>query len=260
MTLKNEKLIVGVMACCSIKKYKQQMEGCRRTWYKECIKNEVPTYFYTGKIGCNDCIGGDSLIHLDRVRNDFKSSTYKQWYGLKNMYEHHPNADFYFLIGTDTYIQPFLILEMLKGYNRNTGLFFGGDGDFRNVLDKNKTIKVYFHSGGSGFIVSNYTMKLIFEKIDFWIQYWEEITKTGPNSYLNPACDVSIAYLIQKYSLGEIQTTKYFRGCDWKGKVNSYQCCKDDIGSEKILSCHYMTPDQMMEIYHINLQFLKKRN
>lgn len=242
-------LIVGVMACCSLQKYILQIEGCKKTWVKECQKLKIPTYFFTGQEGCLCNNTDKQLVHLNGVKNDFKSSTYKQWYGLKYMYENHKNAKFYFLIGTDTYINPTLVLNLLKKYNENEGVYLGGHGDFRNIVDNNTNNKVYFHSGGSGFIISNYTMKSIYNKIDFWVDYWEKLTDKGLNKVLDVACDVSVAYFIKKYDFAKTYTTSQFRGCDWKGFVKNYRCCEKITKPFETISCHYMNPRDMLEMH-----------
>lgn len=250
----NHNLIIGVMACCDKEKYIEQMEACKKTWFKGTIESSIPTYFFTGEVcGNYKCKNDKNIIHLKNVNNDFISSTYKQWYGLKYMYESHPNAKFYFLIGTDTYIQCEKLLSFLKDFDYTDNLYIGGHGDIKLIHDEN----IYFHSGGSGFILSNSLMKEIYKYIPQWIDQWFQLCNKN-NLNLLTACDVSMAYLIYKYKLGKTIKTEKFRGCNWKGFVNDFKCCGTKIKYNDLLSCHYMNPSDMDEMH--KLIFLDKNN
>jgi hypothetical protein len=243
-----KELIVGVMSCCSKPKYQDQIDGCKKTWVKECEKNNIPVYFFSGEEECK-CVDKSMIVHLKGVKNDFKSSTYKQWYGLKHMYQLHPNAKFFFLIGTDTYINVQNLLNMLKTYNPLEKIYLGGHGDTRIIIENRKLTQIYFHSGGAGFILSNSTMKMVYPIIDVWIDYWKLLTSVV-NKNLNVACDVSIAYLLKKYNMAKVHINNNFFGCNWKGMISSIVCCRDNpkLKPKLIVSCHYMNPSDMNDI------------
>ena len=104
--MENCDLIVLVYACYTVSKYKKQIEIMNSTWVKKCetYKNIKVLYFLgEEKIhGFNDtdCI---KYINLFGVKNDYLSASYKQFLGMKYIYENY-KTKFIICLGTDTYL------------------------------------------------------------------------------------------------------------------------------------------------------------
>ncbi len=264
---KNQDIVIGLLACCSIDKYINEIKACKQTWCKdylnqsinnnqetqtqnqESINNNIHIYFLTGdkSLQCKcECETDRHTLHLPRVGNNYESSRDKQWLGLKHMYVSHPDADFYYLAGTDTYCNVLNLQKYLKNFNSNEFLYIGGHGDTRIINGET----VYFHGGGAGFIISNSLMKTIYPLIDSW-----------SNNCILPKvwCDVSFAHLI--YTLKNYQnidiktiTSVDFRSCNFQGIHGVNACCNnielDTISQKRLICCHYMNPDNMINFHN----------
>ena len=106
-------LIILVFACYTIEHYRNQIEIINTTWGAKCetYKNIKILYFLGEEkvTGFNDtdCI---KYINLDGVKNDYLSASYKQFLGMKYIYENY-KTKFIISIGTDTYLNiPKLLL------------------------------------------------------------------------------------------------------------------------------------------------------
>ena len=243
-------LAVGLLACCSKDFYNEQIKACKETW----CNSDIPIYYFTGEKCSGNC--ENNVIHLPNVKDDVLSATYKQWNGLRWLYEKHPEAKFYYFAGTDTYARLDKLIEYLKNMNSEENLYIGGHGFIRNETGK----EIYFHSGGSGFILSNSLMKNIYELIPDWIEKWNSHT----NWWIKIACDWSIGCLFDHYNI-DIKTIKSdnFYACNWKGFVKGGKKCCNDINIEDLLVCHYMEPNDMKEIhkmYNNSLEILREIN
>lgn len=252
----NPDLVIGLLACCTKEKYQNQIKACLRTWMNNTTQTNI--YFLNGE-SCG--LGKECApsIHLKGVADDYYSASLKQWYGLKELYQRHPQSKYYYIAGTDTYIRIEKVLNILKSFNPKKMIYFGGHGDDRLINAE----KVYFHSGGSGFILSNPVMAVIDQLILGWIKEWENLTV---NSDLRPACDVALAYFLKKYTQTETIVSDTFRGCNWRGygQNKTFKCCSQDTNLETVYVCHFMEPEDMdrydhflkdeMTRYHFNFE------
>lgn len=229
-------LVIGILSCCTKPEYYQQILACNDTW---CKKSKIPIYFFSGEECSGKC--GENVVHLKNVGDDYTSAGFKQWYGMKFLYENHPKSKFYYIIGSDTYVQLDKILEYISSFNSNEYLYIGGHGNYYNVKNK----KIYFHSGGCGFILSNSLMCFIYPRIQNWVE-----------SCFIPiyCCDVWLAYMLE---ICEIKINlifcNNFRGCTLDGLDNKRNICcvskRHDILNCWV--CHYMTPKMMFEFEKI---------
>ena len=142
------------------------------------------------------------------------------------------------------------MLQWLQKFDHQENLYMGGHGDVRKIHDDNGPCEIYFHSGGSGFLLSNSAMKAIYPYISQWINQWSDLCKPDSRqSYLDNACDIAIAYFLTKYNLAKIIKTDSFRACNWKGYVGKFKCCGKNIPFQDLLSCHYMNPVDMDKMF-----------
>ena len=156
------------------------------------------------------------------------------------LYEKFPEKDFYYFAGTDTYARLDKILNFLQTLNPKENLYIGGHGFTRYDTGK----EIYYHSGGSGFILSNSLMKTIYPYILDWIIEWNKNV-----SWIKVACDWSIAALFHEKKIN-VKTIKLenFKACNWKGLIKGGEKCCKEIDNEKVWVWHYMEPSDMLKI------------
>ena len=126
-----------------------------------------------------DLVDENKYIYLKDVKNDYNSAAYKQNLGLKYIYENY-NVDFVFTCGTDTYINIENLLLYISQFDKDQNLYIGGHGDYRMV--GNDTI--YYHSGGSGFILTNSVLSRIYYDLYNIQNEWEKICLKNNVQYL----------------------------------------------------------------------------
>lgn len=227
------KVSIGVFGSCHNDQYRQQIDNCKQTWCKD-VEN---VFFFCG---INRWEKYPDLVHFD-CQDDELSATYKQWNGMKWLHQHSP-SDFYFIVGTDTFVVYKNLIKMLANYDPNQHAYIGGHGDVRKL-----DTFVYFHSGGSGFIITHKTMQMIIDKIDDHLLQWTALCHRFAQ-YLIYGCDVSIAYLLMKHRVPSY-TEEHFYGCNHKGFAKGKPCCNHIVQESKIISCHYMNGNEMNELY-----------
>ena len=231
------KIVINIFACATIEKYKQEIIKINETWGKKAEENGIKILFFLGEEK-TDLIDENKYIYLKDVKNDYNSAAYKQNLGLKYIYENY-NADFVFTCGTDTYINIDNLLSYINQFDRNTKLYIGGHGDYRTIENNN----TYFHSGGSGFILTNSVLNELYSRL-YNIQIeWTTICLKNNVEYLIIACDVLIGYYVSKIVNIEIINNENFYACNYKGYSynNTYKCCGDKVKLSEIISCHNMT-------------------
>ena len=224
-------LIICIYACDTIPKYREQILKINETYGKMLTDNIKLVYFLGEEIE----LIGDNYIHLPGVKNDYRSSFYKQNLGLKYI---HDNFDFKFVIccGSDTYLNIPKLMNFIKQFDSTQNYYIGGHGCNRMVLGNN----YYFHSGGPGFILSKECLKNIYPYLYSMIGEWESI-----NPELNYACDVAISYFLQiKVNRLEIVKNSNFHHCNHHGSP----CCVGKVVFQNIISCHNMSPSDFDEM------------
>ena len=142
-------LSIGVMATNINDKYKQQIDACLQTWCKDAEERDAKVYFFGGYIAYTNADGSSykNYINLPNVGENFGSAFYKQFLGLKWLYDNSP-SQWYHLVGTDTYVNIANLIKLIKNYKSTDDICLGGHGDERQIGLR----RIYFHSGGSGFV------------------------------------------------------------------------------------------------------------
>ena len=237
-------LAIGLMATLVNRGYQDQITACRQTWIPDGLSVGVKTFSFVGETKAPALEEGQTdIIRLDGVGDDFPSSTYKQWYGLRWLLAHQP-ADFYLLAGTDNYINVAAVVQMLKAYKSETPLLIGGYTESRQVAG----VRTLFPLGGGGFILSHAALILIEPHIESIIAEWLMMAKAGQCEVA--ACDVCIAYQARKMDIPFVMINgmypsswvQYFKGL-------MYPFFIPNFSFEKILVCHYMEPADQ-HLYH----------
>ena len=242
-------LIICLYGCDTIQKYKHQIYKLNEV-YNDVLREypNIKIIFFLGEEKTD--VHGDNYINLHGVKNDYLSASYKQFLGLKYIYENF-KTKFVIVCGTDTYLNIPKLNNFIKNYDPNDNLYIGGHGDNRNLV----TTSVFFHSGGPGFILSCSCLTKIYPKLHNFMNEWILICKKNNIEYLISACDVGIAYLVnlkeisaKTIDVGEL----VFTHCNFRG----YPCHAGKINYETLVSCHNMSLSDFDEF----TQILKKNN
>jgi hypothetical protein len=150
-------------------------------------------YFLGGNGNPNKKFSGSNYIYLDDVSNDYRSASYKQFLGLKYIHDNY-KTKFVLCCGTDTYINIKKLDLLIRSYNPEENLYIGGWGCYRQIHPD--TEKLYFHSGGPGFILSKTCLQKIYPRLESILEEWLTICNKN-NIELHDACDVCISYFLQ---------------------------------------------------------------
>jgi hypothetical protein len=237
------KIIVNIFACSTVEKYKQEIIKINETWGKKAEENGIKILFFLGEEK-TDLIDDNKYIYLKDVKNDYNSAAYKQNFGLKYIYENY-NVDFVFTCGTDTYINIENFLLYINKLDKNKKLYIGGHGSYRMIGNDN----TYFHSGGSGFILSNSVLSELYSQLYNIQNEWTTVCVKNNVQYLIVACDVLIGYYVSKIVNIEIINNENFYACNYKGYYNNNtcKCCGDKVNIYEIITCHHMSLDEFDE-------------
>lgn len=232
------KIVICVFACATIERYKLELLKVVDTWGRHAKEKGINVFYFMG--GEQTDLIGDNYIYLDGVENSYQSASDKQNLGLKYIYEkEHP--DYTLVCGTDTYVH---VDNLLFYCLTNTNIdYIGGGGG--NPLYFHMDKSYYYHSG-AGFILSGKALTFLYPLLENMSGAWKNTCNYYGRDYLIPACDACISYFLQNGFMEEKDITKeptLFFGCNYKGYVQDKLCCGDKVNYQKIILCHYMTPN-----------------
>jgi len=229
-------LVIVVFGCDTKNKYRNQILKIQQTYGKVIDEyDNIEMLFFLGKKTASS-LKGEKFIHLDDVDDSYSSAGFKQWHGLKYVYEN-LNTKFVMCFGTDTYINVKKLDIFLKKFNHNDNLYIGGHGHHRNINNKS----IYYHDGGAGVILSKVCLEKIYVKIsnvNNFMTEWRNMYFHGWSA-LKDACDVAIGYLAQTSEINAqiIKENNHFFQCSYKGG----SCHRSGINMKNIISCHTMS-------------------
>ena len=253
-------LAIGIMATFINKKFHRQIIACYETFCQSMDEIGIPFYFFCGTTKPAMPLPRDianHIVHLPEVGDDYASASDKHWLGYAYMHKH-LSADWYGIIGTDSYIYPLRLLRLLGKYRSNFPAVVGGYGEMRAIRQMN----VYFNFGGGGTYLSEPALALLLPHIPSIRAEWRATAL--PN-----ACDVALGYYCHRYDI-PIITERTIYSCSWTGKFNdpptdSFSVCGPII-IDKMAACHYMSPRSMRAIHRwkddinfYNSVFLRER-
>lgn len=229
-------LVINVFGCPTIEKYKNQILKINETWRIAAENMGVKVLFFFGEEQ-TDLIG-ENYIYLPNVNNDYESAAWKQYLGLKHIYENY-DAKFIFSCGTDTFINVKKLLSFLGIFNYDKKLYIGGHGTTRQIGNKH----VYFHCGGAGTIITNKIVEELYPILHDIQNQWKVICKNNLVDYLIPACDVSMPYFLMYINDVEIiKNDNSFYSCNYLGhRTDGSHCCTNMITINNIITCHGMS-------------------
>lgn len=238
--MENYDLIILVYGCYTIEKYKRQIETINSTWGKKCetYKN-IKLLYFLGEKKINDFNDTDCIkyINLFGIKDNYLSASYKQFLGMKYIYENY-KTKFIICVGTDTYLNIPKLLLYINTFEYTDCLYIGGHGCERQIGSK----KYYFHSGGPGFIITYNCLNKLYNLLPNLMKNWINVCNINNIQYLIPACDVAISYYLQQpyINVKIIKTNDLsFLFCNYKG----FPCHHNNINVSNIISCHLMNND-----------------
>jgi hypothetical protein len=246
--MENCDLIVLVYACYTVEKYKKQIEIMNSTWVKKCETHKnIKVLYFLGEEKINgfndtDCI---KYINLVGVKNDYLSASYKQFLGMKYIYDHY-KPKFIICVGTDTYLNIPKLLSYINNFNYDDCLYIGGHGCERQIGNK----KYYFHSGGPGFIITYGCLKKLYSLLHNLMEEWINICNKYNISYLIPACDVAVSYFLHQPNINATvikENNLSFCHCNYRG----YPCHPNQVNVSNIISCHLMNENDFYNFTNI---------
>jgi len=238
-------LIICIYACDKVPRYKDQILKILETWGSE-RSDRVKILFFLGEEQSEDW--GDDFIHLPGVRDDYISASYKQFLGIKYIHDHYPMYRFLLCIGTDAFPVIDRLLDFLKDLDANKSLYIGGHGCHRRINDIYP--RLYYHSGGPGFLLSRAAVDRLYPILDTAVEVWTSICERN-HLDLAYACDVAISYFVHQD--GGIQIVRHdgFFHCNHHG----LPCHAHQIDKNNIFSCHSMSLEDVQDFF----QYLKNK-
>jgi hypothetical protein len=231
-------LIILVYACYTKENYKNQIKCVNNTWGKKCEEyKNIKLLYFLGEEKISEFTDTEYIkyINLPGIKDDYYSASYKQFLGLKYIYDNY-NPKFVMCCGTDTYLNIPKLMTYINNFNSNDCLYIGGHGCNRQIGNKN----YYFHSGGAGFILSYNCLQKIYKLLYNLMNDWINICKLNNIEDLIPACDVAISYYVQQPEINAtiIKAINFtFIGCNYVGN----KCCGNQIEIKNLISCHNMS-------------------
>lgn len=239
-------IIFCIFACDTIERYKKEIEKIKETWGKTNV-DSYKLLFFLGEKGpfCDsDC------IHLENVENDYLSASYKQYGGLKYIYENY-NFNYVFICGTDTFVLTDNLIKFINDdpqISPDKPLIIGGHGDNRQICNTS----VHFFAGGPGFILSKATMDIIYPQLGTMQEEWMWLCAENGYTTFVTACDLSLCYFLKRCGIIFINAENRFFNCNYLGYYPDHSpCCVKSVNIKTMISCHHMSLDNFDELQKI---------
>jgi hypothetical protein len=245
-------IIFCIFGCDTIDKYRKEILKIKETWGKApsapsnkvlegkapCEKDlENKILFFLGEEGP---FHDDDCVHLENVENDYLSASYKQYGGLKYIYENY-NFNYVFICGTDTFVLTDNLIDYINDESEispDKPLVIGGHGDNRKICNQT----VHFFSGGPGIILTKATMDIIYPELGTMQEEWMWLcAENGYTTYI-PACDLSLCYFLKRYGIIFVNVVNRFFNCNYLGYNPDHSvCCAKTVNIQTMISCHHMS-------------------
>ena len=261
------KLVVCVFGCVTVERYRLQVEAVNATWRRRLeADNErerdpffcIEVLFFLGEER-HPAMSGAEYVYLPGVGNDYASASYKQFLGLRYIFERfHP--DFVYCCGTDTYVNApklrrFVCDRSMSG-RTDARAYIGGDGFYRTV--ERDRPQYYYHDGGAGVFLTHSALESLYFPLLLLgdaeggtkagrvavMDHWTRLCRQHSVEYLQPACDVCLAYYLGDRT-EVLRHQQLFRYCTYLG---AHPCgVSADVDVRKIVTCHHMSLEDFRE-------------
>ena len=244
-------IIFCIFGCDTIEQYKKEILKVKETWGKvptnkppkgatDNKATQSPTnnllLFFLGEEGS---LQDEDCIHLENIGNDYLSAGFKQYAGLKYIYENY-NFNYVFICGTDTYVLTDNLIEYINQdpqISPDKPLVFGGHGDNRQIGE----LYVHFFSGGAGIVLTKATMDIIYPELGMLQDEWMWFcTDNGYKTFVT-ACDLSLCYFLKRRGIIFLNVCNRFFNCNYLGYHFNLACCAKSVDLRTMISCHNMS-------------------
>ena len=257
-------IIFCVFGCDTIDKYRKEILKIKETWGKapslmvptgkaplaptalqpsnKVFEDKAPNapnkiLFFLGEEGP---LHDDDCVHLENVENDYLSASYKQYGGLKYIYENY-NFNYVFICGTDTFVLTDNLIDYINNESEispDKPLVIGGHGDNRKICNET----VHFFSGGPGIILTKATMDIIYPELGTMQEEWMWLCAENDYTTYIPACDLSLCYFLKRYGIIFVNVVNRFFNCNYLGYNPDHSvCCAKTVNIQTMISCHHMS-------------------
>lgn len=247
-------IIFCIFGCDTIQRYRMEILKVKETWGKapSAPTNYKLLFFLGEEISLDKEISlyDDNCIHLENVENDYLSAGFKQYGGLKYIYENY-HFNYVFICGTDTYVLTDNLIEYIHQepqISPDKPLIIGGHGDNRQIHGK----PVYFFSGGAGMMLTKATMDIIYPELGVLQEEWMWLCVEKSYKTFVIACDLSLCYFLKRRGIIFLNVCNRFFNCNYLGyNYNSLACCAKSVDLRTMISCHNMTLQNFDKLYDI---------
>ena len=192
----------------------------------------------------------DDCIHLENVVNDYLSAGFKQYGGLKYIYENYC-FNYVFICGTDTYVLTDNLIKFINNDSQispDKPLVFGGHGDNRQISG----LSVHFFAGGAGIILTKTTMDIIYPELGMLQEEWMWLCAENKYKTFVSACDLSLCYFLKRRGIIFLNVCNRFFNCNYLGYYkNNSPCCAKSVDLGTMISCHNMSLQKFDELEKI---------
>lgn len=239
-------IVFCVFGCDTIPKYRAEIEKIQETWGQKVAEYPSAKLLFMLGEETTPTTVGESYVHLPTVQNDYLSASYKQFLGLKYIYEQYP-CHFVFVCGTDTFVNVPAMMAYISLYSSQEKWYIGGHGAHRIIYNQD----IYFHSGGAGFLLSHASQTALYPQYTTAVDRWLAICKDAQVENLAEGCDVAMAFYVQEIADMSIVKSDRFWGCDYRGQVHGYPCHEGLVKLDRLLTCHHMSLDDFDRLTYI---------
>ena len=258
-------IYICIFGCITVEKYKNQIQKIKETWAQS---KRVRSYFFLGeeRLPCDTTFEGEEFVYLPGVGNDYFSAIQKQTLGIQYIINHHPNVEWIYVCGTDTYVCVDKLIQFLGHFDCHKSLCIGGHQDVRTILGE----EIPFFYGGAGFLLSRSALSQIHPRLDTMVEEWSNTCNVSGMTCLLPAGDCCIAYYVKQLGIQRSVFKYRFYECNYQGTIDltdflernhglvqqdqdltvrNFNCCKECICTKNIITCHNMSLDDFTALH-----------
>ena len=264
--MSSPKLAICVFGCITSHKYAIQIMKIQNMWGKRAEEKwGVPVYYFLGEErvpGISENPDGllhhpERFVYLPGIKNDYQSAAYKQNLGIKYIMDHHPDVQYIYVCGTDTYVNIDRMLQFLPFFDPAEKLYIGGHRNgtklplaMVNGVEDDRELPFFF--GGAGFILTRAMLDALYPHFETMTDDWIKECDRCDCIDLKSACDVTIAFYVRKLGGKPIMYYHRFYECNHIGQLDLqhlfdhnryYECCDRHIEQKNIITCHHMRPE-----------------
>jgi hypothetical protein len=178
---KIKNISIGVFICESKKK------DC------DVLKNTFLKHFENFLFfGATEDLSMPCYTHEKVEGDDYNSALSKHFLCLKKQFDMHPDCEWFYIGGTDIFLHPDNVQQLLEKINPQAEIYIGGHCDKRVI----NGLEVWFGSGGPGYFISKQLLEKMYPRLEQYIEEWKHIYQHGEHC-IYAGCDVATAYFLK---------------------------------------------------------------